>query len=125
MKFQGGLGTREEMCISALVYYPRIDLGFSVSQITESEYHDFLRTTKYVTQNLKKAIMLKFRALANDLVLVFRPGQQILNNEVEYVEGLNAIDWDSNNLRTTFQNTLDNGTQDVLCGKDLVSLHKT
>ena len=37
------------------------------------------------------------------------------------MEGLNAIDWDSNNLRDTFQETLDNGTQDVFCGVDLVS----
>ena len=46
MSMKGGLGTREEMCFSALVYYPRMDMGFSLSQITESEYHDFLRTTQ-------------------------------------------------------------------------------
>ena len=52
--------------------------------------------------------------------LLLRPGQQILSGEVEYVDGMNAIDWDDN-LKTTFQKTLDNATQDVLCGVDFVS----
>ena len=49
-----------------------------------------------------------------------RPGQQILNGEMEYVDGMNAIEWDDN-LRSTFQKKLDNSTQDVLCGVDFVS----
>lgn len=49
-----------------------------------------------------------------------RSGQQILNGEVEYVEGINNLGWD-NDLRTRFQNKLDNSTQDVVCGTDFVS----
>ena len=36
------------------------------------------------------------------------------------MDGMNAIDWDDN-LKTTFQKTLDNATQDVVCGVDFVS----
>ena len=43
---KGGFGTREEMCVSAIAYYPQIDFGFSLSQINESEYHNFLKTTQ-------------------------------------------------------------------------------
>jgi hypothetical protein len=86
----GGLGTRDEMCLSSVVYYPRQDVVFSASQLTQTEYFKFLGTTP--------------------------SGQQILSEEVEYVDGLNAIDWDS--MRNTFQATLDNGTYDVYCGID-------
>ena len=51
---------------------------------------------------------------------MFRSGQQILNGEVEYVDGMNAIEWDDN-LKNTFQKIVDNATQDVLCGVDYVS----
>ena len=51
---------------------------------------------------------------------LLRSGQQILNGEVEYVDGMNGIEWDDN-LRNTFQGVVDNSTQDVYCGADLVS----
>ena len=36
------------------------------------------------------------------------------------MDGMNSIEWDDN-LRNTFQRKLDNGTQDIYCGVDLVN----
>ena len=41
---QGGLGTRDEMCLSFPVYYPRIDLPQTGSRLLNQEYFTFLHS---------------------------------------------------------------------------------
>ena len=41
---QGGWGTREEMCGSFAVYYPKLDMSFALSMIAEDEYFKYLNT---------------------------------------------------------------------------------
>ena len=41
---QGGLGTREEMCVSFLMYYPRIEMSLGVSLIMEEDFKEYLET---------------------------------------------------------------------------------
>ena len=53
-------------------------------------------------------------------------GQQILAGEVEYVEGLNAVDWDEE-ARQNLQLAVNNSNQNIYCGggsRD-VSHHKS
>ena len=69
---------------------------------------------------LIKCVVYNTLTLRHFVKPLLRPGQQILSGEVEYVDGMNAIDWDDN-LKTTFQKMLDNATQNVLCGVDFVS----
>jgi hypothetical protein len=90
----GGESTHEEMCVSFVVYYPKLEASFSFSYISKPDYNEFLSKSF--------------------------PGQQILSGEVENADGLNAIDWEK--MRDTFQTTLDNGTQTFFCGnaKDFV-----
>ena len=44
-----------------------------------------------------------------------RSGQQILNEQIEYVDGLNAHDWDED-ARQKLQDTMDTSTQEFYCG---------
>ena len=41
---QGGLGTREEMCISFLLHYPRMEMSLGVSFIMEEDFSEYLGT---------------------------------------------------------------------------------
>lgn len=36
------------MCVTSVAYYPRIDFGFSSSQVSEAEFYEFLGTTRFV-----------------------------------------------------------------------------
>lgn len=38
---QGGESTRQEMCVSFLMYYPSLDVGFCSSQATLDAYLNF------------------------------------------------------------------------------------
>ena len=45
---QGGLSTREEMCLSILVYYPRVEMSLGLSTITEEAFIEYLETLPLV-----------------------------------------------------------------------------
>ena len=41
---QGGDSTRGEMCLSFLVHYPRMEMAFGLSTITEEAFTEYLET---------------------------------------------------------------------------------
>ena len=47
---QGGLSTREEMCLSILVYYPRVEMALGLSTITKEAFFVYLETLPLVQQ---------------------------------------------------------------------------
>ena len=53
-----------------------------------------------------------------------RGGKEIVDNKVGYSDGLNSIHWDDD-MREAFQTTLDESTQDVVCGSGWVSVQTT
>jgi hypothetical protein len=87
----GGFSTREEMCFTFLVYYPRIEMSLGLSVITEDDLLKYLGT-------------LPAHSVA-----------QISNGQ--YVEGLNSVDWDEER-RQTLENVFHNSTQNVVCSSE-------
>ena len=41
---QGGDSTRDEMCLSFLVHYPRVEMAFGQPAITEEAFTEYLET---------------------------------------------------------------------------------
>ena len=46
---QGGISTRDEMCLSFLVYYPRVEMSLGLSTITQEAFIEYLETLPLVT----------------------------------------------------------------------------